>query len=424
MSFRNIQIAVPKELKEEVKEIIKKQELDYFVSSSEEDKALFNLNVPKEKVEELTEDLQEIGVGEKGNITVTATEAVISEKAEEIKEEVDEEESDRISREEIVSKTTEMAQLSTNYLLFTIISSVIATSGILADSTAVVVGSMVIAPLIGPAVASSAGTVLADTELFQKGMFSEIVGLLISVLSSTIFAWLVFNLNLVPPLQEPLLINEIAERIYPDFLSIGIAIGSGVAGALSLTTGLSTALVGVMIAVALIPPASVAGVGIALGNSTIAIGSTVLLMVNVISVNIAGTLTLNYQGYSPKSYFREIKSRKKIIKRVGMYVSLLLILSVFLGAITYNSYSGSQFQREVESITEQTLENMDGLSVKSISVDFTNSFLMLKSPDRVIVSIYAENAPPNNLASVLSENIQQKTGEEVMVLVEVNQIQR
>lgn len=361
MSFRNIQILIPEEIKKEVKEILEEKELDYFISTSEQKKSLLILNTPKEKVEEINEALKELGVDEKGSITVVATEAVVSEKAEKIKEEAEEEEKERISREEIVSKATDMAQLSTNYLLFTLISSLIATSGILADSTAVVVGSMVIAPLIGPAVASSTGTVLADTELFRKGMFSEILGLLVSILSSTLFAWLVFNLKLVPPLQEPILVNEIAERVYPDFLSIAIAIGSGAAGALSLTTGISTALVGVMIAVALIPPAAVTGVGIALGAPTIAIGSTILLMVNVLSINIAGTLTLNYQGYSPESYFGQLESKKKIIKRVGMYASILLILSIFLGAITYNSYSGAKFEEKVESVAEEVISDYNGL---------------------------------------------------------------
>lgn len=213
MSFRNLQVLVPEDLKQDVKKVLEERELDYFVSS-EEEKALFNLNVPKEKVEEINEDLEELSVDKEGSISVITTEAVISEKAEEIKQEAEEEEEERISRDEIISKTTDMANLSTNYLVFTIVSSVIATSGILADSTAVVVGSMVIAPLIGPAVASSAGTVLAETDLFQKGMLSEVIGLLVSILSSAIFAWLAFNLNLVPPLQEPTLVDEIAERIY------------------------------------------------------------------------------------------------------------------------------------------------------------------------------------------------------------------
>ncbi len=422
MSFRHLQVIAPSEKKERIIIIFQKEGLDYFVSDSE-DKALFNLNVPKEKVEEINEELKSIDIHKEGSISVTSTEAVISEKAEEMEEEIKEEEGERISREEIVSKTKEMASLSTNYLVFTIVSSIIATSGILANSTAVVVGSMVIAPLIGPAVASSAGTVLANTELFQKGNTSLIIGLLVSILSSAFFAWLVFNLNLVPPLQDPALVTEISERIYPNFLSIGIGIGSGIAAALSLTTGISTALVGVMIAVALIPPASVAGVGIAIKDPRIALGATVLLMVNVLAVNLAGTLTLNYQGYSPENYFKEVKSKKKILKRVGMYFSFLLILSVFLGAVTYSSFSSTEFEQRVNSISEEVLSQQEGIRLKSINIQYDNYFLLLKSPDRVVISVFAENPPPSDLAEKIENKLRSQTDFSGELMIEINQIQ-
>lgn len=422
MAFRNLEIIAPLDKKEDVTEVFEKEELDYFTNTSE-NKVFFNVNLPKEKVEDINEELKNLGVPEEGSISVISTEAVISKKAEKIEEQTKEEKEERISREEIVSQSEEMASLSTNYLILTIVSSVIATSGILANSTAVVVGSMVIAPLIGPAVASSVATVLADTELFKKSYFLMIIGLLTSILASASFAWLVFKLNLIPPPHEPTLIPEISERIYPNFLSIGIALGSGIAGALSLTTGISTALVGVMIAVALIPPASVAGVGIAINDPRIAVGASVLLLVNVVSVNLAGTLTLNYQGYSPSSYFKELESNKKVLKRVGMYAGFLLILSIFLGAVTINSYSSAKFQENVREISDQKIENYEELRLKSIDIQYENYFFILESPERVIISIYAEEPPPTDLANQINNQLKQETNFDGDLLIEINQIQ-
>jgi len=77
-------------------------------------------------------------------------------------------EDDRISREELQTKARNLSRSTTNYIALTLISAIVATAGLLQDSAAVVVGSMVIAPLIGPAMASCVGTVVSDDTLFWE----------------------------------------------------------------------------------------------------------------------------------------------------------------------------------------------------------------------------------------------------------------
>ena len=85
------------------------------------------------------------------------------------------------------------------------------------------------------------------------------------------------------------------EHVTPDFLSLIIAVGAGIAGIVSLMTGVSAAIVGVMIAVALIPPAATVEIGLAWGQPFVSVGSAVLLLVNVLSAFLGGVTYESYQ---------------------------------------------------------------------------------------------------------------------------------
>jgi len=141
----------------------------------------------------------------------------------------------------------------------TVISAVIATAGLLLNSPATVVGSMVIAPLIGPAMSAAVGTVVDDEEMFRRGVRMQVLGVAVAIAAATLFAFALRWLALVPPGLDPLDLAEVSERLAPNVLVLVVAIGAGLAGIISLMTGVSAALVGVMIAVALIPPAAAVG---------------------------------------------------------------------------------------------------------------------------------------------------------------------
>jgi len=132
----------------------------------------------------------------------------------------------------------------------TVISAVIATAGLLLNSPATVVGSMVIAPLIGPAMSAAVGTVVDDEEMFRRGVRMQVLGVAVAIAAATLFAFALRWLALVPPGLDPLDLAEVSERLAPNVLVLVVAIGAGLAGIISLMTGVSAALVGVMIAVA------------------------------------------------------------------------------------------------------------------------------------------------------------------------------
>ncbi len=115
---------------------------------------------------------------------------------------------------------------------------------------------------------------------------------------------------MLPINLDLLSLSQVTHQINPGFLSLIVALGSGLAGAFSLTAGINSALVGVMISVALLPPAAAAGIGIATANLEVAANATIILLINLVSINLAGTFTLWLQGSNPVSGTSRRERRK------------------------------------------------------------------------------------------------------------------
>jgi uncharacterized membrane protein len=112
------------------------------------------------------------------------------------------------------------------------VSALIATAVLLLDLPAVVVRSVVIAPLIGPAMAASVGTVLDEEPLFVRGMRPQALGLVLAVGSAALFGLLLRFSPLIPPGTDVLAIPQVRERLAPDVLSLAVALGAGRRGRL------------------------------------------------------------------------------------------------------------------------------------------------------------------------------------------------
>ncbi|MDZ7735511.1 MAG: DUF389 domain-containing protein [Gammaproteobacteria bacterium] len=107
----------------------------------------------------------------------------------------------------------DLAPRRRTYVVMTLVSTVIATAGLLLDSPATVVGSMVIAPLLGPAMAASVGTVVDDDDLFARGVRLQVVGVLLAVVGAAAFAFLAEDADVVPPGLDVLRCREVSERL-------------------------------------------------------------------------------------------------------------------------------------------------------------------------------------------------------------------
>jgi uncharacterized hydrophobic protein (TIGR00341 family) len=225
----------------------------------------------------------------------------------------------RISREELYTDIKENANISLVYIVLVVLSSVVASIGILKDSVAIIIGAMVIAPLLGPNMALAFGTTLGDIELIVRAFKANIAGI-VAALVIAIIIGAVFQVN--PS------IGELASRTEVGFGDIALALASGVAGTLAFTQGLPGALIGVMVAVALLPPTVSVGMLAGSGNFVSAWGALQLLLVNIICINLSAVSTFFVQGVRPLSWW-EAKKAKKATRTAIIIWTLLLLLLVF-----------------------------------------------------------------------------------------------
>ncbi|MGC9308143.1 MAG: TIGR00341 family protein [Thermoplasmatota archaeon] len=235
----------------------------------------------------------------------------------------DKAEKTRISIEEIYQSTVEAARISPVYIVLVLLASIVAAIGLLYDNVAVIIGSMVIAPLLSPNMALSLATTLADSKLARESLFSGILGYLLALAVGVLFGLLA---SMIPGLSIDPTAAEIASRVNINLMYVLLAFSAGVAGSLSVTKGVAQALVGVMVAVALLPPI-VAG-GLLLGSQlwSDAGGALLLFGVNVVCINLAGVTTFLAQGINPRSWWEKKKARRTTLTALLIWLAVLAVL--------------------------------------------------------------------------------------------------
>lgn len=225
------------------------------------------------------------------------------------------------TREELYDQIEKGARLDSNFLLLVVLSTIVAAIGLIEDNVAVVVGAMVIAPLLGPNIALAFATSLGDRELFWRSLKTNAAGLLLALSVSLIIGF-IWPVNLES--------RELVARTDVGMDSIALALASGAAAVLSLATGLSSALVGVMVAVALLPPTATLGMMLGSGQEELAIGAALLLAVNIVCVILAAKVVFLAKGVKPRTWLEKLKARQS---RSFYFVLWLVMLGLLVGAI-------------------------------------------------------------------------------------------
>ena len=234
------------------------------------------------------------------------------------------------TREELYSQIEKGARIDTNFLLLTLLSTVVAAIGLIEDNVAVVVGAMVIAPLLGPNIALAFGSSLGDGRLIWKALQAGLAGLGLAFVLSLL-------IGLLWPVDfsrgEMLIAStEILARTDVGLDGVVLALASGAAAVLSLTTGLSSTLVGVMVAVALLPPTATMGMLLGAGRPELATGAMLLLAVNVVCVIVSAKLVFMSKGVKPRTWYERKKARQSRLIYGGFWAVLLLILLLVIYA--------------------------------------------------------------------------------------------
>ena len=300
----------------------KMQVKDFRASPPHEDgKVQIRMLVEESELQRVLDALQNLlGAQPYASIIVMPVEACLpkSEKEESTKNKKKKEASAAASRESLYQEVEKGARLDSTYLLLVVLATIVAAIGLIEDNVAVVIGAMVIAPLLGPNLSLSLATALGDGDLMWKSIKTFMVGIAIALGMSVAigFMW-----------SGDIYSQEIMARTTASLDSIALALASGAAATLSLTTGLSSVLVGVMVAVALLPPTVALGTMLGAGNLSLAGGAGLLLAINIVCVNLASKLVFFYKGIRPRTWFEKEKAKRAMIRYVlGWAVTLAVLL--------------------------------------------------------------------------------------------------
>lgn len=182
-----------------------------------------------------------------------------------------------------------IAEPTSDYYLLLLLSGSIASFGLLANSAATIIGAMIVAPLMGPILAIGYAIVAGNRRLLKRSLLALSTGALLTVTVAVIIGGILGSID--PG-------SEIMGRTQPTLLDLGVALAAGATGALAqCRRDIANTLPGVAIAVALVPPLSVVGLGLALGSLPIAGGSFLLFLTNLVGIILASSGVFLWQNY-------------------------------------------------------------------------------------------------------------------------------
>lgn len=200
----------------------------------------------------------------------------------------------------------------------------VASLGLNTNSTAVIIGAMLISPLMGPIICMGLAVGINDFQLFKRAAKNYLVATLFSVVTATVYF-------LLTPLDE--VQSELLARTSPTIYDVGIALCGGLAGIVALSSRsqrMGNVIPGVAIATALMPPLCTVGFGLGTGNWLFAIGALYLYLINTIFIALATFIGVTFVMRFPKKVFVD-KAREKRVKHIITLISVITIIpSVFI----------------------------------------------------------------------------------------------
>lgn len=269
-------------------------------------------------------------------------------------------EEDKATEEEIienVKKGIEFRGMNLWVLIFAIF---IASIGLNVNSTAVIIGAMLISPLMGPIMGIGLGIGINDFELIKKSYKNLGVAVLISVITSTFYF-------LITPLSDAQ--SELLARTTPTIWDVMIALFGGLAGIVAATRkSISNVIPGVAIATALMPPLCTAGFGLASGNFSFFIGAFYLFFINSVFISLATYTIVRFLKFQKKEFLDEERDRK--VKRSIIIVVLITIIPSIIMA--YNIVNRTFIEKNVQLFISNEL-NFPDTQIISRNINYDSS---------------------------------------------------
>lgn len=251
------------------------------------------------------------------------------------------------------------AQAHPHYIALMVLSVVVASFGLFLSSAAVIIGAMVLAPLMAPIISLAMGLLRGDRNLLQRALLTIGLGVLLALGTAALIA-LIIPIDRITP--------EMAGRLHPNLLDLGVAIASGIAGGYAhARESVMKSLPGVAIAVALVPPLSVAGIGIGWWQWEVFSGAMLLFITNLVGIALSAALTFLVLGYAPL-----VRAKR------GLAISSALLLAVSIPLTVAFVDMNSRWQIERDLSRHDLLVNDKPVSLSDLQVSRQGGGLLVR----------------------------------------------
>lgn len=294
------------------------------------------------------------------------------------------------------------ARLSRFWLLL-VLSSIIAAAGVVADSTAAVIGAMIVAPLLGPIQGTMLATVLGDRANLIRSLLLVVMGAAAAVGIGYLIGMLVAG-DVVAATN-----SQVAGRVSPRLIDLLAALGTGVVGSVALVRrDISDTLPGVAIAISLVPPLTVVGLTLESGAVGEALGALLLFVTNVVAIIATGIAVMAVYGVTKLAAAEKVDGsrRASLRKPVVLLLSMLIIVGIPLSLTSIEIGAKSIVERAVVDEVEAWGDAV-GWRIQSIDYSTTELTIHLEGPlpqpdtDALEAALAARGVDPAAITIVL-----------------------
>lgn len=298
------------------------------------------------------------------------------------------------------SSLLEESTLELNYIVLILGSCLIATLGLLSNSAAVIIGAMIVAPLMLPIRGLAFGALEGNILLFRKAAISIGLGTVLAIFLALIVGLLV---------GFPEFGSEVIARSQPTLLDLGIAVvAGGISGFAKVQPKIAETLAGTAIAVALMPPICVIGLGLSQGNFALSSGATLLYLTNLLGITLACMLIFLISGYT-----RLYRARRGLI----WTTILTTIITIPLGVSFFQLTRQTRLEASVRRALVNRTITFQRLVVIKSDVNWQTS------PPQVRLNVRAKGDLTPRQVQLLEEFIAQEMGQEFHLVFEVAQVE-
>ncbi|MDJ1432097.1 DUF389 domain-containing protein [Halostagnicola sp. A-GB9-2] len=415
--MRLVHVTVPEERRDAARAALKDEQFTFtVVPIVDDDLVMFEIPVPSNAVGDVLDVLEAVEVDVTDYTVVASGETAMTETSETLEREYAGDYKP-MTAVELRTKARDLSRDTASYAALMILSALIATAGLLISSPAIVVGSMVIAPIIGPALTASVGTVTGDRKMIADSFWMQLYGLGLAIIAAAALAAGFRFGGFVPTTIDLPALDLFGVRLAPNMLSLVVAVAAGTSAGIGLTTKGPTSIIGVMIAAALIPTAAATGISIAWIEPELAIGTAVLLLATLVVINLAVFAVLLLLGYASRGRTSPGGELDRSLIATSVLAIIVIALTLSVGFATVQQVG---VDREVATSVEETLEDPGYEDLTAVSVQTQYADMSpYTGPRSVTVEVSEEgDADTAAFAADVAETIEERTGEAIDVRVE------